>query len=133
MFLKKKSYLCGVTKIGYNSMCTCTRCGSSHVIKNGLSAGKKPRYKCKACQYQFVVNPQNKVVNATKREIVRGLLVERIGQRAICRAANVSRTWLKKFTAQEYDAMPADLNINYESLNLLDAEAENMAEIIKKN
>lgn len=113
-------------------MCNCSKCGSSRVVKNGLSAAKKPRFKCKNCQYQFVLNPQNKIVNETKRAAVRGLLLERIAQRGISRSLQVSRSWLKKFILAEYANMPSDMNIDQAALSFAYPEDDNLDEIVKK-
>ena len=42
----------------------CPTCSSDHLIKNGSVHNGKPKYQCKICGRQFVVNPTKTAVSA---------------------------------------------------------------------
>ncbi len=89
----------------------CPRCHSRRFKKNGFTHTKKQNHKCKDCDRQFVLEPQQKQIPEADREIIRKLLKERISLQGICRVMNVSMDWLQEFIEQEYAQIPEDLNI----------------------
>lgn len=66
-------------------MPTCPRCGSNQVIKNGHIHNGKAKFECKACQRQFVENPQHKEIAEETKTLVDKLLSERLSLAGIAR------------------------------------------------
>ena len=56
----------------------CPACGSRHLIKNGWVHNGKPKYQCKSCGRQFVVNPTKTTVSQEIKQLIERLLLERI-------------------------------------------------------
>jgi transposase-like protein len=48
----------------------CPTCGSEHVIKNGSVHNNKPKYQCKICGRQFVINPTNLPVSEETKQLI---------------------------------------------------------------
>ncbi|PWJ40095.1 IS1/IS1595 family N-terminal zinc-binding domain-containing protein [Sediminitomix flava] len=89
---------------------SCPSCNSNDIVKNGLiHTKKKQNYKCKSCKRQFVEHNNHYVSEETKA-IIRRLLLERVSQRGIARATNVSLSWLRLFINQELAKIPKHLN-----------------------
>lgn len=89
----------------------CPSCGSSAFKKNGINQHGDQNHKCLECNKQFVLNPQNKIISDETKDLIRRLLLERLSLRGICRATQVSKTWLLDFIRQEYSKAPLDLNV----------------------
>ena len=88
----------------------CPRCLSANIKNNGLFLSKKQSYKCKICSKKFTDNGQQWFVCEQKQACVKRLLLERLSLRGICRAMQVSMTWLMAFIKDLYGSMPEDLN-----------------------
>jgi transposase-like protein len=78
---------------------TCTRCGSKHLKKNGITAKGKQKFYCHDCGKYGTLNPQVGYTEERKAEILRAYQ-ERSSLRGIERSFGVARqtvaTWLKK-------------------------------------
>ena len=68
----------------------CHACGSDHLIKNGSIHNNKPKYQCKSCGRQFVVNPTKTMISKEIKQLIDRLLLERISLRGIARVTRVS-------------------------------------------
>ena len=80
----------------------CPRCSATHVVRNGATHSGKPSFRCRACGRRFVADPAKGPVPTATQDLVRRLLLERMGLRAICRAVGVSRSWLQAFVNALY-------------------------------
>ena len=80
----------------------CPRCGSAHVVRNGTLRSGSPNFLCRGCGRNFVAEPKKGPVTDERRDLVRRLLLERMGLRAIARVAGVSRSWLQGFVNELY-------------------------------
>ncbi len=87
-------------------MPTCPNCTSLYHVKNGHIHNGKQRFLCKECRYQYIENPEKKVISAETKSIIDGLLAERISLAGIARATKVSETWLYQYIAAKYQATP---------------------------
>jgi insertion element IS1 protein InsB len=89
----------------------CPSCGSLAFVRNGINQHGDQNHKCRECNRQFVLNPQNKIITKETKDLIRKLFLERMSLRGICRATGVSQTWLLNFVKQEYEKAPRDLNV----------------------
>lgn len=97
----------GTTK----GMVSCPSCEYDKTIKNGHIHNGKQRYRCKACNRQFVLNPTKKVISEETREHIDKLLLEKIPLAGIARAMEVSETWLQNYVNQKYKAVEKQVQI----------------------
>ena len=108
----------------------CPRCGLSHIKRNGHTHYGEQNYQCQKCGRQFVEASQH--LSEEKKALIKRLLLERLSLRGICRAAEVSLTWLLGFIAAVYAELPDDLNCRVGEargvvqLLRLEAEADEM-------
>ena len=98
----------------------CPHCASSSVKKNGHTQYGKQNYYCHSCKRQFVEGGQDCFVSDSDKKLINKLLLERISLSGICRACDVSQTWLLNYIKELYSHLPADLNAD---LSLPDIEA----------
>jgi insertion element IS1 protein InsB len=89
----------------------CPDCGSKNFKKNGHIHTGKQNHRCKECGRQFVLNPDKKGISDAVKERIKKLLLERISLCGICRAMDVSMTWLLNFITLLYQNLPEDLNL----------------------
>jgi len=87
----------------------CPSCQSTHVKKNGHIHNGKQNFRCKDCGRQFVADKEKKEISDHDKQIIKNLLSERLSLRGICRALNVSLTWLLHFFREVTDEIPDDL------------------------
>ena len=80
----------------------CPRCSGTHVVRNGANASGTPVFRCQACGRRFVAAPKKGPVGEPDRELVRRLLAERVGVRAIARVTGRSRSWVPGFVNALY-------------------------------
>jgi len=73
----------------------CPRCNSGNIVKNGNMIYGKPKFMCKDCRRQFVINPVDRKISEEKKEIIDKLLLEKIPLAGICRVVGVSARWLQ--------------------------------------
>lgn len=89
---------------------TCPSCNSSTVKKNGHIHNGKQNHRCLSCGRQFVIDPQNKVIDERNRDLIRQALLERVSLEGICRIFSVSMPWLLKFIDEIIADLPDHLN-----------------------
>ena len=89
----------------------CPSCGSGCFKKNGHLRNGKQNHRCKSCGRQFVLSPENKLISAQVRALIKKALLERSSLRGICRVFDVSLTWLLSFITTLYEELPDHLNI----------------------
>lgn len=80
----------------------CPRCAGTHVVRNGTNGSGTQTYRCRGCQRRFVAAPRKGPVTDAEKALVRRLLAERMGVRAIHRATHRSRTWVQGFVNAVY-------------------------------
>jgi transposase-like protein len=87
----------------------CPRCQATHVVRNGRTQAGSVNLLCRGCGRRFVPDAKKGPVSDDRRELVRRLLRERLGLRAIARATGLSRSWLQGFVNALYrDETPWD-------------------------
>ena len=93
-------YLMGMSDVTPNSapLPPCPRCAATHVVRNGPNASGTPTFRCRACGRRFVADPKVGPIGAADQALVRRLLAERMGIRAIARATGLSRSWVQGFS-----------------------------------
>ena len=85
---------------------TCRRCESVAVVKNGHAHTGKQRYLCRACGYQFTLEPQHRRISPELEAQVELLLTERLSHRGICRQTGVSRSWFRLHLKKMLNTVP---------------------------
>lgn len=80
----------------------CPRCTATYVVRNGANASGTPTFRCRACGRRFVAAPKKGPVGEDEQALVRRLLAERLGVRAIARATGRSRSWVQGFVNTLY-------------------------------
>ena len=80
----------------------CPRCSGTHVVRNGANASGTPVFRCRGCGRRFVAAPKKGPVGEGEQSLVRRLLAERLGVRAIARATGRSRSWVQGFVNALY-------------------------------
>ena len=88
----------------------CPSCNSSTIKKNGHIHNGKQNHRCLSCGRQFVLEPQNKIIDEKTRDLIRQALLERVSLEGICRIFSVSMPWLLKFIDEIIADLPDDLN-----------------------
>jgi predicted Fe-S protein YdhL (DUF1289 family) len=88
----------------------CPHCQSERIKKNGHTHYDKQNYLCHGCGRQFVEGGQEWFVSDADKVLINRLLLERISLAGICRACQVSETWLLSYISDLYEALPEDLN-----------------------
>lgn len=89
----------------------CPACGSGCFKKNGHLSNGKQNHRCKGCGRQFVLSPENKLISAQIKALIKKALLERNSLRGICRVFDVSLTWLLSFITTLYEELPDHLNL----------------------
>ena len=80
----------------------CPRCSATHVIRSGVTHNGVPSFRCRSCGRRFIAHPSRGPVPDHTKALVRRLLAERLGLRAIARVTGLSRTWLQAFANELY-------------------------------
>ena len=80
----------------------CPSCAAAHVVRNGRNQSGTPTFLCRGCGRRFVAEPKAGPVPEATRQLVRRLLGERLGVRAIARATGSSRSWVQNFVNAVY-------------------------------
>ncbi|MGI8996948.1 MAG: IS1 family transposase [Pyrinomonadaceae bacterium] len=70
----------------------CPRCASRHIVKNGITANDKQRYRCKDCGRQFITNYSYRGRLPAVRELIVPMTINGSGIRDISRVLRVSPT-----------------------------------------
>ena len=89
----------------------CLACGSEHLIKNGSVHHGKPKYQCKNCDRQFVVDSTTTTISKEIKQLIDRLLLERISLRGIARVTQVSWSWLQNYVNQKLARTPRQIKI----------------------
>ena len=89
---------------------TCPSCSSTTIKKNGHIHNGKQNHRCLNCGRQFVLDPQQKIIDEEKRSLIRQALLERVSIEGICRIFNISMPWLLQFINEIIEELPEDLN-----------------------
>ena len=93
----------------------CPRCQSPTYKKNGHTHNGKQHHQCQDCGRQFVLQPDNRVIDEEQRSLVERLLLEKISLQGICRAVDVSIRWLIDFMVERFEAAPDHLHVRLPS------------------
>jgi len=72
------------------------------VVRNGLTHSGTPAFRCRGCDRRFVEAPRKGPVPDATKDLIRRLLAERMGVRAIARVTGVSRSWVQGFVNALY-------------------------------
>jgi insertion element IS1 protein InsB len=91
---------------------TCPSCGSQKVVKNGRIHNGKQNHKCRACDRQFVEDPQQKRIAPLTKALIDKLLLEKLPLAAIARVCDVSESWLQQYVNHKYAAVPTTVNVS---------------------
>jgi transposase len=76
---------------------TCPHCQEREkVIRFGTNESGTVRCRCNACKKTFTLAPKSRAVTPEKEAAILGALAERISQRGIARALNVSRDTIRR-------------------------------------
>ena len=79
--------------------CTCSRCGSEDIVKNGKNKSGTQTYKCKSCGACRVLSYKQKTKHIDKEAVLR-TYAERNSYRSTARIFGISHVtvlnWLKK-------------------------------------
>ena len=82
---------------------TCTRCGSTNIVRNGTNKCGNQQYHCKDCGAYRVLDPQTGYSDEDKQTVLRACQ-ERSSLRGIQRIFGVARQtvahWIKEYVAQ---------------------------------
>ena len=113
-------------------MMQCSHCGSSRTKRNGRTHYGKQNHFCHTCRRQFVAGGQERFVSEKDKAVINKLLLERISLAGICRACDVSQTWLLGYLKELYGQLPDELNADPQLPDLDDYLAERMDEEITR-
>ena len=91
-------------------MLKCPKCGSDAIKKNGIISTGKQRFFCKNCNYQFVENPENKIIPQETWNLVDKLLLEKVPIAGISRVTDISEPWLQKYVNEKYDSVKKEFD-----------------------
>lgn len=89
----------------------CPRCSSNRIVKNGFIHNGNQNFKCKSCNRQFVLDPQNKVIGSETKDLIDKLLLEKISLAGIARVTGVSERWLQTYVNNLYKAVPKEVEV----------------------
>jgi transposase-like protein len=90
----------------------CPRCQSERVIKNGRIHTGKPKWMCKDCKRQFVLDPKWRRVSDETKALIDKLLLEKISLAGISRVTGVSEPWLQAYVNAKYAATPRSVQVS---------------------
>ena len=110
----------------------CSHCGSAKTKQNGHTHYGKQNHFCHACRRQFVEGGQDWFVSDKDKALINKLLLERISLAGICRACDVSETWLLGYLKELYGQLPDDLGADLRLPDLEAYLAERMDEEISR-
>ena len=89
----------------------CPTCQGTQIVKNGTIHNGKPKWKCKACGRQCVVNPTQQRITDQTKQLIDKLLLERLSLAGIVRVTGVSARWLQDYVNGKYAAVPRSVNV----------------------
>ena len=94
-----------------DSQPTCPVCQSSHVVKNGKIPNGKQNFRCRKCGRQFVLDPQNKIIDQATKTLIDKLLLEKIPLAGIARVFGVSEPWLQSYVNGKYQQVSRQVKV----------------------
>ena len=94
------------------SKLVCPSCGSHNIVKNGRIHNGKQNHKCRNCDRQLVINPQQKLIDQATKELIDKLLLEKLPLAGIARVCNVSESWLQGYVNQKYVGVPQQVSVS---------------------
>jgi hypothetical protein len=100
----------GFLKMEPSMECKCPSCTSALVKKNGHIHNGKQKYQCLVCKRQFVLDPAQKIIDETRKDLIRKTLLERVSLEGVCRIFDVSMPWLLEFMDGLIKELPENLN-----------------------
>lgn len=83
----------------------CPRCHSLSIKKNGTSANRKQRYRCKHCSRQFILDYTYQGWRPAVRELIVPMTMNGSGIRDICRVLHISINTVLKTIRQQADSV----------------------------
>lgn len=89
----------------------CPQCQSTQSIKYGQTHYGKPRFRCQDCGRQFVEHATRQPIDATTRQLIDKLLLERLALAAIARVTGVSERWLQMYVNQKFYETPKTIAV----------------------
>ena len=110
----------------------CPNCESERIIKNGFNSARSQMYRCKECNYQFVLNPQKSRIPNAKKTLIKKLLLERVSLAGIARVTGVSMTWLQQFVNEFYRQIPRTVDVSKKEKGRLTVECDEMWSFVEK-
>lgn len=110
----------------------CPDCHLTEIVKNGSIGNGKPKYKCKCCGRQFVLNPQKQPISAETKALIDRLLLERISLAGIVRATNVSERWLQDYVNKKYQSIPRKVIVSRKTKGRLTIECDELWSFVGK-
>lgn len=113
----------------------CPHCHSEKIVKNGSLTNGKQKYKCKACNRQFVLNPKKHPISNETKALIDKLLLERISLAGIARVTGVSEPWLQKYVNEKYKKIPKKMVVSKKTKGRLTIECDELWSFVfdKKN
>ena len=72
------------------------------MVRNGKLRSGAQQFLCRGCSRRFVAEPRKAPISEGRKALVRRLLLERLGIRAIARATGLSRSWVQGFANALY-------------------------------
>ena len=96
----------------------CPRCQSKRVIKNGRIHTGKPKWMCKDCQRQFVLDPKWRRVSDQTKALIDKLLLEKISLAGIARVVDVSEPWLQAYVNAKYATVKRSVQVSAKKRDL---------------
>ena len=90
----------------------CPRCQSERVIKNGRIHTGKPKWMCKDCKRQFVLDPQWRRISDETKALIDKLLLEKISLAGIARVTGVSEVWLQAYVNAKYATVERSVQVS---------------------
>ena len=90
--------------------CKCPACTSTLIKKNGHIHNGRQNHRCLKCGRQFVLEPTQKIIDDSTKNLIKRVLLERISLEGICRAFEVSMPWLLEFIDHLIKELPENLN-----------------------
>ena len=88
----------------------CPSCASLLVKKNGHIHNGKQNHRCLACHRQFVLQPDQKIIDDHTKALIRRTWLERVSLEGVYRIFNVSMPYLLGFIDEVVATLPEDLN-----------------------
>lgn len=89
----------------------CPSCNSKQIVKNGKIHNGKQNYKCRECDWQFVRNPPNKIINQSTKNLIDKLLLEKLPLAGRARVTEVSEPWRQSYVNDKYESVSQQVKI----------------------